>query len=43
MALNYDFESQSFNTFSANKELQNDELKPNVNYYLAQISSLDTK
>lgn len=38
-----DFESQSFNTFLANKELQNDELNPNVNYYQAQISSLDTK
>ena len=40
MAPNSDFECRSFNSFS---ELQNNELEPDVNYYLDQISSLDTK
>ena len=40
MAPNSDFESRSFNPFS---EFQNKELEPDVNYYLDQISSLDTK
>ena len=35
-------ESQSFNSFSVNKELKNNQLDPDVNYYLDQIS-LDTK
>ena len=29
--------------FSVNEELQNNELYPDVNYYLDEISSLDTK
>ena len=40
---NSDFESQSFKPFLVNEELQNKELDPDVNYYLDQISSLDTK
>ena len=40
---NSDFESQSFKPFLVNEELQNKELYPDVNYYLDQISSLDTK
>ena len=43
MALNSVFESQFFNPFSVNEELQNNELDPDVNYYLDEISSLDTK
>ena len=43
MAPNFGFESQSFNTFTVNKELLENELDPNVNYYLDQISSLETK
>ena len=45
MAPNSDFEpqSQSFNPFTVNEELQNNEPDPVINYYLDQISSLDTK
>ena len=43
MAPNSDFEPESFNPFSVNEELQNNELNPDVNYYLDEISSLDTK
>ena len=43
MALNSDFQSQFFNPISVNEELQNNELDPDVNYYLDEISSLDTK
>ena len=43
MAPNSDFKSQSFNPFSVIEELQNNEIDPDVNYYLDQISSLDTK
>ena len=42
MAPNSDFE-QSFNPFSVNEELQNNELDTNVIHYLGQIFSLDTK
>ena len=40
---NSDFESQSFNPFSVSEEFQHNELDPDVNYYLDEISSLDTK
>ena len=40
---NSDFESQFFNLFSVNEELQNNELDPDVNYYLDETSSLETK
>ena len=43
IAPNSDFESQFLNPFSVNEELQNNELEPDVNYYLDEISSLDTK
>ena len=43
MVQNFDFESQSFKPFLVNEELQNKELDPDVNYYLDQISFLDTK
>ena len=43
MAPNSDFESQFFNPFSVNEDPQNNELDPDVNYYLDEISSLDTK
>ena len=43
MAPNSVFESQFFNPFPVNEELQNNELDPDVNYYLNEISSLDTK
>ena len=43
MAPNFGFESQPFNTFTVNEELLENELDPNVNYYLDQISSLETK
>ena len=43
MDSNSDFQSQSFNPFSVNKELQNNKLDPDVNYYLDKISSLDAK
>ena len=42
MAPNSDFESQFFNSFSVNQEIQNNELDPDVNYYLDEIFSLDT-
>ena len=42
MAPNSDFESQFFNSFSVNQEIQNNELDPDVNYNLHEISSLDT-
>ena len=34
MAPNSDFESQFFNPFSVNQELQNNKLDPDVNYCL---------
>ena len=42
MAPNSDFkpQSQSFNPFTVNEELQNNELDPDINYYLDQISSM---
>ena len=43
MAPNSDFEFQFFNPFSVNEELQNNELDPDVNYYLDKFFSLDTK
>ena len=43
MAPNSDFESQFFNPFLVNEELQNNELDSDVNYYLNEISSVDTK
>ena len=43
MAPDSDFESQFFHPFPVNEELQNNELDPDVNYYLDEISSLDTK
>ena len=43
IATNSDFESRSFNSFSVNEELQNNERDPDANYYLDQISSRDTK
>ena len=43
MAPNSDFQSQFFNLFSVNEELQKSELEPDVNYYLDEISSPDTK
>ena len=43
MSPNSDFESQSFNPFSVNEELQHNDLNPDVNYYLDEISYLDTK
>ena len=42
MAPNPDIE-QSFNPFSVNEELQNNELDTNVILYLGQIFSLGTK
>ena len=42
MDSNSDFESQSFNRFPVNDELQNNELGRDVNYYLHQVSLLDT-
>ena len=43
MVPNFDFESKSINPFSVNDEPQNNELDFKVNYYLNQISSLDSK
>ena len=43
MVTNSDFESQTFNPFSVTEELQNNELDPDVNYCLDEISFLDTK
>ena len=43
MAPNSNFESQSINPFSVNEKLQNNESDHDINYYLYQISSLDTK
>ena len=40
---NSDSESRSFNPCSVNEELQHNEPDPDVNYYLDEISSLDTK
>ena len=37
------FESQSFNSFSVNEELQHNEVDPDVNYNLDEIASLNTK
>ena len=41
MTPNSDFESQFFNPFSVNEELQNNELDPDINCNLHEISSLD--
>ena len=43
MAPDSDFESQFFNPFSVNEELQNNELDLDINNYLDGISSPDTK
>ena len=43
MTPNFDFESQSFNPFSVNEESPKNELDPDVNYYVDQISFLDSK
>ena len=43
MAPNANFEYQFFNIFPASEELQNNELDPDVNYCLDEISFLDTK
>ena len=37
MARNSDFECQIFDHFSVNEELQNNELDPDVNYFLDKI------
>ena len=36
------FESQSFNPFSVNEDLKNNDQDPDVNFYQTQISSVDT-
>ena len=41
MASNSDFESEFFNPFLVNEELQSNQLDHDVNYYLNEISSLD--
>ena len=43
MAPSSDFEFQFFNSFTVNEELVNNELDPDLSYYLDQISFLDTK
>ena len=43
MAPKSDFASQSFDCFSADKELQNNKLGTDVNYNLDRISSINTK
>ena len=43
MAPSSNFESKSFNPFSVYEEPQNNELDPDFNYYLDQISSLNAK
>ena len=43
MAPSSDFEFQFFNSFTVNEELLNNELDPDLSYYLDQISFLDTK
>ena len=42
MPPNGSFESQSFNPFSVNEDLKDNDQDPNVNFYQTQISSLDT-
>ena len=36
------FETQSFNPFSVNEDLKDNDQNPDVNFYQTQISSLDT-
>ena len=36
------FETQSFNPFSANEDLKDNDHDPDINFYQTQISSLDT-
>ena len=43
MTPNFDFKSQSFNPFSVNEESPKNELDPDVNYYVDQISFLGSK
>ena len=42
MRPNGSFESQSFNLFSINEDLKDNDHDPDVNFYQTQISSLDT-
>ena len=42
MPPNGSFESQSFNPFSINEALKDNDQDPRVNFYQTQISSLDT-
>ena len=42
MPPNGSFESQSFNPFSVNEDLKDNDQDPNVNFYQTQISSLVT-
>ena len=42
MPQNSSFESQSFNPFSVNEDLKDNDQDPDVNLYQTQISSLDT-
>ena len=42
MPPNGSFESQSFNSFSINEHLKDNDQDPDVNFYQTQISSLDT-
>ena len=41
MPPNGSFESQSFNPFSVNEDLKDNNQEPNVNFYQMQISSVD--
>ena len=43
MPPNGNFESQSFNLFSVNEDLKDNNKDPDVNFYQTQISSLDTR
>ena len=36
------FETQSFNPFSVNEDLKDNDQDPDVNFYQTQISSVDT-
>ena len=42
MPPNGSFESQSFNLFSINEDLKDNDHDPDVNFYQTHISSLDT-
>ena len=42
MSANGNFETQSFNPFSVNEDLKDNDQNPDVNFYQTQISSLDT-